>query len=170
MNKNFNNNRKGFSAIEVVIAIVVSSIVMLGISGVLASSQRGWNRMYNHIYSNVVTNAHIAKRAFDGIVRKSSSEGLLIDGDGKWIEVSYYQSDASAQLDRYARFFYDDEEKELYVEYGGLNPKETTNTAVVCRNVTNCVFKQSGRSVHMLMTINNGMESQTIGTSDQLHN
>ncbi len=170
MYKNHKYNRKGLSAIELAVGGVIASIVLFGISGVLASSQRGWNRMYNRVYSEVVTQGHIAKRAFDGIMRKSSSAGLQIDTYGKWIEVNYYQSDDSAELDRYARFFYDEGEKELYVEYGQLNPKETTSTAVVCRNVTNCIFRRSGDSVHMLMTINNGCESQTIGTSDQLHN
>ena len=168
MTKHHHISRRGLSTIEMTIAATLLVIFMFGVSGVLSNNQQGWNSMYNQIYSNVVTEGHIAKRTFDAIVRQSSSDGMQIDTNGQWVEVSYYASDASTSLDRYARFFY--LENQLFVERGQLNPRQTLSLNTVCSNVTNCIFKQSGDSVHMLLTLDDGYQNLTIGSSAKPHN
>ncbi len=168
MNKNNTHNRRGITLIEAVIVGIIFVIVALAVSAVLAHNQRLWNERYNHTYSDVFTDGQIAKKIFDSVIRKSSEDNLLIDGAGQWVEVYYYADDTSVQLDRYARFFYQDDA--LFVEYGVVNPKETLNISNICDNVTHCVFRKSGRSVYMLLTINDGKQTQTIGTSAETHN
>ena len=168
MKKNHKNFRRGFSSIETAIAGTLLTIALLGISGVLSECQRSWNALYNRTYSDVVTNGYVVKRMFDAAIRKSSTTGLQVDGSGRWVEVNYYQDDTSEALDAYARFYCSG--NTLYVEYGRLNPKEPLSTHTVCANVANCVFKQSGSSVHMLLTLNNGSQRLTVGSSAKLHN
>ena len=168
MNTKNNKTRRGISTIEMAVAGVIISIGMLGVSGVLSDSQRGWNIMYNRVYSDVVVKGNIAKRMFDTIIRKSSIDGVQIDPDGTWVETCYYENDDSTELDRYARFVFSGHT--LYVEHGRLDPRETTSINTVCDNATNCIFKKSGNSVHMLLSISNGSQSMTVGSSAELHN
>ena len=173
-NNNNGNNHSGFTLMEVVVAILILSIFVLAASGVLVDSQRGWNLMYDRTFSEVVTAGHVAKRVFEATVRKSSTSELSIDTSGKWIEVHYYDDDASTFLDCYARFYYSG--TKLYVERGWLNPNDPSNskgilsTSIVCENVSNCIFKRSGKYVYMMITLNNGSQSLVIGSSARLHN
>lgn len=167
MNKNDYHHR-GLTLVETAIAGVVFVIVMVGVSSVLADSQRLWNTMYNRTYSNVVIHGHLTKKMFDASMRKASEKTLQIDSDGRWIEAQYYSDDTAAQPDRYVRFTYVG--GALFAEHGQVEPREQLSFHTLCDNVTRCVFKQSGRSVHMLLTINDGAQTQTIGTSAELHN
>jgi hypothetical protein len=159
---------RGISMIEMMIAGAIATIGILSVSGVLSDSQHGYNTMYGRIYSDVYASGHTAKRTFDTIVRKSSIEGFQIDPQGRWVEVRYYQDDASTALDSYARFIYQD--NTLYAEQGRVNPRETTSINTICTNVTNCIFKRSGRTIHMMMTLNSGTQTLTVGTSAETHN
>jgi hypothetical protein len=173
-NQDHNNNRSGLTAIEMTIAMTLLFITLLAVSGVLSDSQNGWNSMYGRTFSEVMTGGHMAKRSFDSIIRKSSTKELTIDTAGTWVEVHYYNTDASTFLDQYAKFYRSG--STLRLEWGWLNPSNTSNprgvsgTETICSNVANCVFKQSGKSVHMMLTLNNGSEKLLIGSSAILHN
>ena len=67
-------NRRGFTLTELTIVILMAAFVTLSIGVALVDSQRGWSRMYNRVYSGVVTDAFVARKAFDATVRKSSKE------------------------------------------------------------------------------------------------
>jgi len=166
MNKDRRN--RGISTIEMMVAGAIATIGILSVSGVLSDSQHGYNTMYGRINSDVYASGHAAKRMFDTIVRKSSIDGMQIDPQGHWVEVRYYEDDDSTTLDKYARFVYS--ENTLYAEHGRVNPRETTSINTICTNVTNCVFKKSGHAVHMLMTLNSGTQTVTLGTSAETHN
>jgi len=176
MKKNGINNHKGLSAvrmagltiIEMVVAASIAVIVVVGLAGALCDSQRGWNSMYNRAYSDVVTGTQIAGRTFDRIVRKSGTLYYQIDPDGEWLEVCYYADPNSVLIDRYARFFR--EESNFCIEYGRRSPRETVGIETVCGNVSSCVFKQTGRSFQMLLTLDDGKEKLTTVTSAVAHN
>jgi Tfp pilus assembly protein PilV len=161
-------NLKGLTIIELMIAVVFLGIAILGIGIVLADSHRGWNAMYDRVYSDVVTDSHIARRMFDGIVRKASRNHIAVDADGGWAEVLYYADITSTDLDRYARFY--TANGELYIEYGTLDPKETLRTQTVCSNVSSCVFTRAGGAVQMILRLDNGSEAATVATSAIAHN
>ena len=161
--------RGGFTLIELMIGTVLAVIVTLGISIILADSQRGWHTMYNRIYSDVVTDGYSARRVFDNVLRKASGEKYFVDDAGGWIEVYYYADANSTSVDRYARFF-SDENSQLNVEYGSLNPTVTQAVQTICENVTGCIFKTTGRAAQMILTLDNGTQSATVVSSSFMHN
>jgi len=163
--------RPAFTIIELMIATVLAIIVLLGISIMLADSQRGWNRMYSRIYSDVVTDSYVARKAFDAVIRKASKEKYLLDDAGNWIEVYYYADANSTVVDRYARFFCDGEpDGTLNVERGRLNPRQTLTISTICGNVSSCDFKATGASVQIVLTLDNGSQTATVTSSAVMHN
>ena len=168
MLKNRTTNPKGLTLIELVIAIAVMVIVILSVAIILVDSQRSWNAMYNRIYSDVVTDGHIARRTFDRVIRKASRDKIALDDAGLWVEVRYYQDADSTVVDRYARFY--EADGQLNIESGKLNPRETLNVQTVCENVSDCVFMAKGTSVQMILRLDNGSEAATVVSSAVAHN
>jgi hypothetical protein len=172
MSKKKSTNRRGLTLIELMAATVIAIIVVSGIGLILADSQRGWNRMYDRIYSDVVTDSYVARKRFDGVVRQASGEKFFLDAAGNWAEVYYYADVNSTNLDRYARFIYQGDGN-LYLENGTVDAasvKATSSVETVCGNVTNCVFSASGRSVQMILTLDNGSQTANVVTSCVMHN
>jgi prepilin-type N-terminal cleavage/methylation domain-containing protein len=159
---------RGFTLTELIIAMAIMLIVVLAIGTVLVDGQRGWSSQYDRIYSDVVTDGYVARRKFDAVMRRASRDKFLLDDAGSWVEVYYYASDDSAVVDRYARFYTDS--RNLNVEYGQLNPKETLSVETVCGNVSGCVFEQVGRSTQMILTLDDGTQTNTIAWSAVTHN
>ena len=168
MLKNRTTNPKGLTLIELMIATVIMVIVILGVAIILVGSQRGWDAMYNRIYSDVVTDGHIARRTFDRVIRKASRDKIALDDAGLWVEVRYYQNANSTVVDRYARFY--EADGQLNIEYGKLDPRETLNVQTVCENVSDCVFMAQGTSVQMILRLDNGSEAATVVSSAVAHN
>jgi len=168
MRKNETRNRCGFTLIELMVGATMMVIVVFGFAIVLSDAQRGWNAMYNRVYSDVVTGSNIAARTFDRVVRKSSIQWFELDGDKQWVEVYYYEDPNSVSIDRYARFY--QANSNLCVEYGQRNPRENLGVVTVCGNVSSCSFMQTGRSMQMVLTLDNGKEELTTVTSAVMHN
>jgi len=124
--------------------------------------------MYNRTYADVVTDGHVATRTFDALMRKAQGEGVLLGDDGSWVEVGYYADEDSAAVDHYARLYEDG--GSLNVEHGQLNPRTTLASQTICQNVTGCTFRQSGRSIQMILTLNDGTQTNTIVSSAVMHN
>jgi type II secretory pathway pseudopilin PulG len=159
---------RGFTLIELIIATVIMIFVVLAIGMALVDGQRGWNYMYDRVYSDIVTDGYVARRKLDAVLRKASREKFLIDPAGSWVEVYYYASDASTVLDRYARFYTTG--STLNVEYGQLNPTSTLSIETVCGNVSGCTFNQLGRSIQMVLKLDNGKQTNTVTTSAVTNN
>ena len=159
---------RGFTLIELMIAIAIMVIVVLAIGVALVDGQRGWNYMYDRIYSDVVTDGYVARRKFDAVMRKASRDKFLLDPAGGWVEVYYYANDASTVVDRYARFYASG--GKLNVEYGQLDPKATDTIETVCGNVSSCTFVQLGRSIQMILKLDNGTQTNTLITSAVTNN
>jgi prepilin-type N-terminal cleavage/methylation domain-containing protein len=159
----------GFTIVELMIAVMLAAIVMFGIGVMVVDSQRGWHRMYNRIYSDVATDSYVARKTFDSVIRKATSETFLLDVAGSWIEVYYYEDPNSTVVERYARFSYDGIDQ-LDIEYGIVEPRGTLSIRPVCENVSSCVFKASGRSAQMILTLDDGSQTATIVSSAVMHN
>ena len=124
--KKRNINPKGFTLVELVVTAVVAVIFILGIGYTLVDNHRSWHAMFNRVYSEVITDGHVARRMFDVFVRKSRAKNILLDENGSWVEVYYYGSPASTQLDRYARFYQSGDKLDLECGTwypGKVNPK-----------------------------------------------
>ena len=153
---------------ELIIAVAIMIFVILAIGMALVDSQRGWNYMYDRIYADVVTDGYVARKKFDTVLRKASRETLSLADDGSWVEVNYYADDTSTAFDRYARFCVSG--GNLNVEYGQLNPKEELSVETVCGNVSGCAFEQFGRSIQMILTLDDGNQTNTLVTSATANN
>jgi len=149
-------------------AAAISSIMILGVGVLLVDSQRGWIRMYNRIYSDVVTDSYVARKTFDAVVRNASRENLLLDEYGSWLEVYYYADANSTVVDRYARFYAAN--GQLSIEHGSLAHREILTTSIICGNVQGCVFKAAGRSAQMILTLDNGSQTANVVSSAVMHN
>jgi hypothetical protein len=143
-------------------------IVGSAIGVVIVDSQRGWNQMYEHVNSDVATDGYVARKKFDSIIRKSSAESISLGENYDWVEVYYSSGDSSTAIDSYARFY--KAENYLKIKYGKLNPKATLDTDTICGNVSDCKFKHGGRSVQMILKLDNGTQKNTIVTSAVTHN
>jgi len=162
-------NRKGFTSIELMIATMIGGIIMLGVGMTIADSHRGFNAMYDRMYSDVVTDGYIARKTFDSVIRRATRTRFLLDADGNWLEVYYCQDPNSTVVDHYARF--SEADGELNIAYGSLNPRNTLSTNTICGNVTGCVFfKGAGRSAQMILTLDNGSQTATIVSSAVMEN
>lgn len=158
----------GFTLIELMIAITASMIVMLGLALVLANSQKSWNQLYIRAFSDVVGDSNVAGIKFKNVIRKASQNGYVVDNQGKGIEVYYYDSEDSAEVDRYAHFYESD--GDLNLELGKLNPRETLEVQTICNNVTECLFTAAGRSAQMALTLDNGSRKISTVSCAFLHN
>jgi len=159
---------RGFTLIELIIAMAIMLVVVLAIGMALVDGQRSWSTQYDRIYSDVVTDGYVARRKFDAVMRRASRDKFLLDDAGSWVEVYYYANDDSAVVDRYARFYTDD--RNLNVEYGQLSPKETLFVETVCGNVSGWTFEQVGRSIQMILTLDDGTRTNTVISSAVTHN
>lgn len=166
-------NGRGLTLIELMITIMVASIVMLSIGLVLVDNQRGYSRMYGRVLGEVVTDAYVARRAFDTTCRKSSAKRYKLGLDGDFIEVYYYQDVNSPDIDRYANFYQKGEG--LMVNYGVVdagtwNIQPASSTVRLARNVRNVKFSADACSVRMVLRLDNGSEAMTVATSAVRHN
>ena len=167
--------RSGFTIVELAIAMVASIIVILGIGVILADNQKVWQRMYNRVNSDVVTDAYVAESAFEALVRKSSKDNFLLDENGDWIEVRYYADDDSVNVDRYAHFY--ELNGQLNIEYGELLEIEGSNlyqnvpltTQAISEDVSECIFKVEGQFAQMILTLNNGSQTMTTVSYAVMH-
>jgi len=159
---------RGFTLIELMIATAIMVIVVLAVGIALVDGQRGWSIQYDRIYSEVVTDGYVARRKFDAVTRTASRDKFLLDDAGGWVEVYYYADDTSTVVDRYARFY--TANGDLNVEYGQLDPKETLSIETVCGNVSGCTFEQLGRSIQMILKLDNGTQTNTVISSAVANN
>ncbi len=152
------------------LSTVISCIAVLGIGIAMSDSTKGFNQLYNRVYSDVVAESHSAKKMFDSMVRRSNCYKALLDDDELGVEVQYYSGPSAAFPDLYTYFYYED--THLYAEYGRLvgGAKEILDSRAVCGNVQSCLFKQTGRSLQMVLTLSDGSHQITTVTSAVMHN
>jgi prepilin-type N-terminal cleavage/methylation domain-containing protein len=163
MNKRKSKAAGGFTLVELVITAAIMSIVALAIGVVIVDGQSSWNVMYDRVNGDVITDGYVARTKFDAVMRKASREKLLLGDSGGSIEVYYYADDSSTVPDRYARFYTSD--GDLNIECGQLDPRTTLSVDTICGNVSACTFMQVGRSVQMILTLDNGTQKNTVVSS-----
>jgi len=168
MNKQRPRNLRGFTLVELMITMVIMIVVGLAIGVVIVDGQSSWSHMYERINSDVVTDGYVARKKFDVVMRNASREKILVGDAGSWIEVYYYASHLSKVVDRYARFYAAD--GDLNLEYGQLDPRATLDVETICENVTACTFRSVGQSIQMILTLDNGTQTNAIVSSAVTHN
>ena len=163
-----NYRRRGMTFVELVIAIAITSIIILGTGIIVADSQAGWRKMYDKINGEAIRDAYMAKGRFDRIVRQADSGNILIDEDaGQWVEV-YYPDQPGGTIDRYANFYIND--NALNLEVGVKSPRQQLSNITLCGNVQSCVFEQQNKSIQMILILNDGEQANKMVCSAYLHN
>jgi Tfp pilus assembly protein PilE len=150
--------RAGLTLIELMVASSLAIICMLAIGVVFSDTQKAWNSTYNRAHEPIMVNSHLANKAFEATIRRASCEKYMLDtpdtyGNSHWVEVYYFDSNASATTDRYAKMYV--ENGTFYIERGIFEPRETLDTTAICSTVTNYSFSGSGRCIRMSMTLSN---------------
>ena len=161
-------NRRAVTLVEVVLSLTASSIVVLAAGSLLIDNQKGWEQMYNRIYSDVVTDSYVVRHTFGTVVRKASVRKCLIGNQNEYAEVYYYQDPINSnKLDAYARFYVNN--GQLKLDTGSLDQStwETSNlnTVTLANDVASVVFSESARCVKMDLTLDNGTESMEVNCS-----
>jgi hypothetical protein len=166
--------------VELLVTLGLAAIVILAMGITLADNQKGWRRMYDRVYSDVVTDAYVTRMTFDRIARQSTIRRQLIDGDpyavtgNVSLTVYYYDNPlTSLELDKYATFRMAG--TDLLVDYGDLNPgtwdpQGSPTTVTLARDVESVRFSTAGVAVWMALTLDNDKERMTITTSAYRYN
>jgi prepilin-type N-terminal cleavage/methylation domain-containing protein len=170
MTVNAKNNKKAFTMIELMVAIMISTFVMLGIAIYIIDIQRGWGNMFGRVHSDIVSDALIARKTFDGVVRQSARYYAL-SPDSSRVTVTYFSDIVNSTEifpDRYAEFYTIG--NELWVEYGIRSPKTQTRVTKLAENVVSCTFDGEGPAAIMSLQMDNGEQSIDLIHSAILHN
>ncbi len=170
--------QRGFTLIELMATIAMATIVILGIGVVLVDSYRGWNRMYDRVFSDVVTDSYVARKAFDAVVRKASVKQPGDVSAAESVELYYYQNtdpNLSPNLDRSARFTIAGNELQVVYGSGKLvagtwQVTSASSPMTLARNVTYGSFFITGACVRMVLKLDNGSETMTVTCSPVRHN
>ncbi len=165
--------KRAFTLMELIITMALSTIVILGMGVILVDNQKGWSTMYDRTFSDVVTDAYIARDVFVKVARKSSMKASAIGSAGEFIQIYYYQDPAATTPDRYAKFYISS--GSLLVDYGDLDPGSWTtlsvlSTMTLAQNVDSVKFGIIGTSVQMILSLNNNKEAMTTVCSAVRHN
>jgi prepilin-type N-terminal cleavage/methylation domain-containing protein len=162
--------QKGLTLVEMMVAILIASIVVLGMGAVLADAHKGYNKMYDRINSPVVQDAYAAKAIFDRIVRKASATIDPVMGTMS-VKVYYYSAAGVGDPDRYAEFYVDGNDLKLDEGTHTSTSDTMSSTMVIAGNVQDdSEFFQKGACVQMILHLNNGKEDLVITCSSIRHN
>ncbi len=146
-------SQAGLTLLELTITIAISTIVFLSAGIFLVDVQKGWSTMFRRVHGDIVTDAYVARKAFDGVVRKLA-RSYTIGADGGSVEVDYWSNTPNNDAffpDRYARFYWAD--NQLFIERGQKNPRTELQTEVLAKNVSRCVFSGAGTALKMLLLV-----------------
>ncbi len=156
----------GLTLVELVTAMLASSIIFLAVAGVLAGNHKQWNQTYDRVNGEVVTDAYVTRVTFDRIVRQASAywcDPMYAIGSSITLQLyTNIQNLATAPaLNRYARFSLSG--TDLVLEQGPLAgsgatgvPGSPDSTQILAHNVTIAKFWRSGPCVHMALLIDDG--------------
>ncbi len=160
----------GLTLVELMVASCISVIVILAVATLLADSQKGFNRLYENTNSDVAQDENVIRKIFASVIRQSSTSDTAtsIGTDGQWLQVQYYSSTNADSLDRYAKFYLQNDQ--LILEKGSIDPLETISLQTVAHNVQSVHFNKIGTSIQMYLDLNDQTYSREVITSANLKN
>ena len=164
----------GFTITELILAIAISSILVLTMGVVMVDSQRGWMDSYAKVHGGATADAMMAKAAFDRVIRKASRSIYHFDGLDD-LTVYYYDNWLSSEeLDRYARIYRSEENpSEMYIQHGEFKEGEKgdiLSEVLLASNVADLEFKPISGGLEMKLALDDGREATTVITTALLHN
>jgi hypothetical protein len=161
--------------VDMLVAIVAGSILLLGLTAILAQNQTAYNRTQNHLFGDVVTDGYAVQRVFDRVVRKSTQTYCQVATNS--LAVFYYSDPNAALPDRYASFTWSGTAgDDVTLTTGELSSPGaydswgTGNTQVIARNVADCRFIQYGAALRMYLTLDDGEYEMSLTASARRFN
>jgi hypothetical protein len=165
--------RSGITLIELLIAAIAATILVVGITGILAAAHQNFKSMLKRTSKGVVPDAYVAQKAFDRFVRKSSIKrydpSTADVTPSNYLYVYYYSVPQNLLIenpDSYGHFYLNG--TTLMLQTGtvtgnfGRNPaiglpdlSNPTATFVLAENVTSVSFKVFMYSVEMTLVLDN---------------
>jgi len=176
----------GFTLVELMVTILISTIVIAAIGVVMVDSIKSFPQMNERAQGSVVTDAYVAKAAFDRICRKASIKFSQpqIGSVASSLEVYYYNDGNSPALDRYATFSASG--NQLQVTYGQCSisfPTSgptvtkigTVNTEILATTVDSSIqyplmFRTDGADIIMVLRLKKGNQAMTVTSAAVRHN
>ena len=164
----------GFTITELILAIAISSILILTMGVVMVDTQRGWLDSYAKVHGGAATDAAVSKTAFDKVVRKASRSIYHFNAVDD-ITVYYYDNWlTSTEPDRYAQFYRSTENpSEMYIQHGEFEEDEKEDVLaeiLLASNVVDLVFMPISGGIEMKLALDDGREATTVITTALLHN
>lgn len=164
----------GFTITELILAIVISSLLILTMGIVMMDSQRGWMDSYAKVHGGAAADAMMAQTAFGKVVRKASRSIYHFNGFDD-ITVYYYDNWlTSSELDRYARFYRSrNNPSQMYIQHGELNNGEKGNLSaevLLASNVVDLEYVPISGGIQMKLALDDGREQTTVVMTALLHN
>ncbi len=154
---------RGLTLIELMLAMVISTIVLAAVGAAMLGGVHGYNSAYRRASTGVLSDGYVAARGFKATLRKSAMSSVRITDQGGALTARYYAALDSENLDRYARFYVSG--NELRVEFGIVRPAQIVSTQTLCTNVSACTFAKVGNMVQMVLKIDDGQEESTVLSS-----
>lgn len=175
-----------FTLIEMMVTILIASIVVIAISGVLASAHRDYRKTYDRVYGDVITQAYTSRIIFDRVCRKSSRYYKNTTTDTDELYVYYFSPDNDTKPtqepipDRYAYFYTTG--GSLMLDQGSavvngpnditLQAPDRSEMLAVNVKAPGAVFLQPemSNSIQMILTLDDGEQGLTVTSSSVRHN
>ena len=151
----------GFTLVELMVTIFTALIVIFSVGVYMVDIYRGYGWMYDRVHGQMAQDTYVARRAFDGIVRKAASANVLPTG-----AEFYYWRDFSRPTPDCRAEFYMDGAGRLMLANGLLSNSQTECLA----ENANCRFYVTGQSVQMVLTLDDGRRSVKVASSAVVHN
>ncbi len=158
--------RRGLTLVELMTAMLASSVMFLAVTGILAGNHKQWNQTYDRVNGEVVSDAYVTRRTFDRIVRQASAywcDPMYLVGPSMTLQLytNIQNLGTTPALNRYARFSLSG--TDLILEQGSLTglgalavAGTSDSTQVLAHHVTIAKFWRSGPCVHMALLIDDG--------------
>ncbi len=161
----------GFTLLELMACTAILLIAALAASPALVGAQRGSQRTHQSVASALVQDGREARLVLQRVVRRASRQSLTLEPSGRWIDLPYYDSPDSAQVDRYARLSWVNGSLELQEgQIDAQGSRQSLSDSVVVENVSDCVFTVSGTTVRMRLTFNQSEAQMTVVAGAMINN
>jgi prepilin-type N-terminal cleavage/methylation domain-containing protein len=173
---------RGVTLVELMVAMLASSIMFLAVTGVLAGNHKQWNQTYERTLGDVPTDAYVTRQTFDRLVREASiSHCNPLEQIGPPMTL-YVYAGTPLTMRRYARFVINGtdlvlEEGDLDLDLAEPTPKEPPDSEqVLARHVDVSDpynpprIWRTGPCIHIKIDLDDGVTRMPIAMTATRHN
>jgi len=154
---------RGFTLLELTVCMAILLVAALAVSPSLVGAQRNWQNVYDSVPASLARDGRAARIVLQRVARRASLQTVTVGPDLHWIDLPYYGSANSPQVDRYARLYWSN--GKLCLQEGQIDEhgaRHTLTDTVVCANASDCMFMLRGKSVRMKITLSQGTTQMTV--------